>query len=102
VTQQKSKPVSKLNTAKLGVDFAIATALFLGLSTPAKHFLSQVQPWMLAGLMYLGGGLGLIPVYILRSRIQPPTTALKVGDWRTLAGSMVAGGWAAPILIPFR
>jgi drug/metabolite transporter (DMT)-like permease len=100
VTQLKSTSIPKPNTAKLGIVFAITTAFFFGLSTPlAKHFLGDVQPWMLAGLMYLGGGVGLIPIYALRSRIQPSTASLKTEDWRILAGSMVAGGLAAPILL---
>jgi drug/metabolite transporter (DMT)-like permease len=100
VTQLKSKSVLKPNTATLGVIFAITTAFFFGLSTPlAKHFLGEVRPWMLAGLMYLGGGLGLVPLYVLRNRIQRPTTLLKIEDWRVLAGSMAAGGLAAPILL---
>jgi drug/metabolite transporter (DMT)-like permease len=90
----------KLKTVPVGVIFAITTALLFGVSTPlAKHFLGSVQPWMLAGLMYAGGGLGLIPLYFLRNRIQPPTTLLKVEDWRYLLWSMVTGGMLAPILL---
>jgi drug/metabolite transporter (DMT)-like permease len=64
VTQFKTKPILKPNTTLLGVGFAISTALFFGLSTPlAKYFLSEVQPLMLAGLMYLGGGLGKIGAF---------------------------------------
>jgi drug/metabolite transporter (DMT)-like permease len=90
----------KLKTVPVGVIFAITTALLFGVSTPlAKHFLGSVQPWMLAGLMYTGGGLGLIPLYFLRNRIQRPTTLLKVEDWRYLLWSMVTGGMLAPILL---
>jgi drug/metabolite transporter (DMT)-like permease len=43
-----------------GILFALASALLFGASTPfAKLLLGAIDPWMLAGLLYLGSGLGL-------------------------------------------
>src|SRR4051794_41968658 len=40
-----------------GVLFALASALLFGASTPfAKLLLGALDPWMLAGLLYLGSG----------------------------------------------
>ena len=46
---------------------ALAAAAFFGLSTPlAKMLLDDVSPWLLAGLLYLGSGLGLSIVISVR------------------------------------
>ena len=43
-----------------GVAAALASALLFGAGTPlAKWLLGEMSPWMLAGLLYLGSGLGL-------------------------------------------
>ena len=43
-----------------GILFALASALLFGASTPFEKFLLGVlDPWMLAGLLYLGSGVGL-------------------------------------------
>jgi drug/metabolite transporter (DMT)-like permease len=43
-----------------GVLSALTAALLFGLGTPAaKLLLGPVDPWLLAGLLYLGSGLGL-------------------------------------------
>ena len=43
-----------------GVPFALGSALLFGVSTPlAKLLLGTVDPILLAGLLYLGAGLGL-------------------------------------------
>ncbi len=43
-----------------GVSAALGAALLFGAGTPlAKLLLNTVSPWLLAGLLYLGSGLGL-------------------------------------------
>ena len=46
-----------------GVWAALAAALLFGAGTPfAKLLLDSVNPWLLAGLLYLGSGMGLSAV----------------------------------------
>lgn len=83
-----------------GVLAAISAAVLFGASTPlAKALLINVSPWLLAGLLYLGSGLGLA-IYRLASR-TPRRTQLNPGEWRWLAGAVVAGGIVAPVLLMF-
>lgn len=83
-----------------GVPAALGAALLFGASTPlAKALLTNVSPWLLAGLLYLGSGLGLA-VYRLVSRTLH-RTQLNPGEWRWLAGAVVAGGVVAPVLLMF-
>lgn len=43
-----------------GVLAVLGAAILFGGGTPlAKWLLSSVNPWLLAGLLYLGSGLGL-------------------------------------------
>ncbi|MEP7312923.1 MAG: EamA family transporter, partial [Pseudomonadota bacterium] len=43
-----------------GVGHALAAAVLFGAGTPlAKYLLGAVDPWLLAGLLYLGSGVGL-------------------------------------------
>ena len=43
-----------------GVPFALASAVLFGASAPlAKLLLGEIDPWLLAGVLYLGAGLGL-------------------------------------------
>ena len=45
---------------KTGVLLALLSAALFGASTPlAKIVLGSVDPWTMAGLLYLGAGLGL-------------------------------------------
>lgn len=82
-----------------GVGAALLAAALFGAGTPlAKSLLGGVGPWMLAGLLYLGSGLGLALMRALR-RTQP--ARLEPGEWRWLAGAVLAGGVVAPVLLMF-
>ena len=54
-----------------GVTAALAAATLFGAGTPmAKQLLGTVDPWLLAGLLYLGSGVGLA-LWRLLSRAAP-------------------------------
>ena len=82
-----------------GVGAALGAALLFGAGTPlAKQLLADVSPWLLAGLLYLGSGLGLTLARRLRGERAP---ALPPGEWRWLAGAVLAGGVVGPVLLMF-
>jgi drug/metabolite transporter (DMT)-like permease len=58
---------------RIGIPFALLPAVLFGASTPfAKLLLGSVNPWMLAGLLYLGAGFGLAAVHLSRSALKLP------------------------------
>lgn len=78
----------------------VAAALF-GLSTPfAKALVGVLDPWLLAGIFYLGSGLGLALVRLALSRhlakVEAPLAARDV-PWLALA--ILFGGVVGPILL---
>jgi drug/metabolite transporter (DMT)-like permease len=80
-----------------GVAAALAAAALFGAGTPlAKLLLARSDPWMLAALLYLGSGAGL---WLLRRARRVATPDLGRGDWRWLAGAIVAGGMLGPVLL---
>lgn len=90
--------------AGYGVALGIASALLFGASTPAvKVLLAGADPWLLAGILYLGAGLGLAAVAAGRRlnghRRHAPYADLAGRDWLWLAGAIGAGGMAAPVLL---
>ncbi len=86
-----------------GAPLAIASAILFGASTPlAKSLLGAgVSSWLLAGLLYLGSGLGLAVVHLVRRRSDRPTSesALARRDWGWMGLVVLAGGVAAPVLL---
>lgn len=80
---------------------ALAAAALFGASVPfAKLLLGEMSPVILAGLLYLGSGLGLALLRFLRNANDHPREArLATKDWGWLAGAIVAGGVVAPVLL---
>lgn len=82
----------------------IAAALF-GAATPlAKALLGSVDPFMLAGLFYLGSGAGLGLGIAWRSLMSPgsrPSTGHRIskGELPWLLGAIATGGVAGPALL---
>ena len=56
-----------------GVPLAVGSAVLFGLSAPvAKQLLESVDPQMLAALLYLGAGLGLVGLHVGRAALGLP------------------------------
>jgi drug/metabolite transporter (DMT)-like permease len=93
----------KMEERTLGVTVAILAAVLFGASTPfSKLLLGQINPLLLAGLLYLGSGAGLtlwigFQRLILKAKNQEAGLRFKDLPW--LAGAILAGGVVAPILL---
>ncbi|MES2578984.1 MAG: EamA family transporter [Pseudomonadota bacterium] len=80
-----------------GILAALGSALLFGAGTPvAKLLLSHVSPWLLAGLLYLGSGIGLS---LYRFIIRAPSVKLKRKEIAWFAAAILAGGVIAPVLL---
>ncbi|MEO6824309.1 MAG: DMT family transporter [Nitrosospira sp.] len=85
------------NSINPGILSALAAAFLFGMGTPvAKLLLGPADPWLLAGLLYLGSGLGLALWWLLR-KARP--AHLGSGETKWLAGAILAGGIVAPVLL---
>lgn len=83
--------------AQPGVLATLLAAALFGAGTPlAKLLLAQTSPWLLAALLYLGSGLGLFVLRVLR---KAPPVQLPRGQGKWLAGAVLAGGMAGPVLL---
>lgn len=83
----------------VGVQAGIASALLFGAGTPiAKLLLDSVSPWLLAGLLYSGSGLGLGLYRVIR---RLPRERLSRGELLPLAGAIFFGGMLGPVLLMF-
>jgi drug/metabolite transporter (DMT)-like permease len=84
---------------------ALLAALLFGASTPlAKLLGGEMPPLLLAGLLYVGSGVGLGALLLIRRALPGRTTGIAApavprGDWPWLLGAIVAGGMLAPALL---
>ena len=82
---------------------ALGAAILFGASTPfAKQLLgdgvSLSLPFMLAGLLYLGSGLGLALIRLIRDRGWK-ASGIARQEWPWLLGAITFGGILGPLLL---
>jgi drug/metabolite transporter (DMT)-like permease len=86
-----------LGNIRRGGLLAIGAALLFGLSTPAaKAIGGNVHPLLLAGLLYLGSGIGLGTIILFGQRHG---VRLKSPDLPWLLATVVFGGALGPALL---
>lgn len=83
-----------------GVILALLSALLFGVTAPLSKLLllQDISPLLLAGLIYLGGGLGLAALRALEDGGWSATGLSRASALR-LSGAMLAGCVAAPVLL---
>lgn len=83
--------------------YAILSAILFGMSPVAcKAIVGQMPSSLLAGLLYMGSGLGLTGVALRQT--TPVYDILSSLSWRqrtNLAGAIVSGGVAAPLFLAY-
>jgi len=95
----------RTDSAKEGVTAALVAAVLFGASTPLnKLLLGHVSPSLLAGLLYLGSGLGLAVWIGLRGLLTGKNNReARLGrpDLPWLGLAVLSGGIVAPVLLMF-
>jgi len=80
---------------------ALLAALFFGASAPiSKLLLGDVSPVLMAAFLYLGSGTGIALVKIAqRITSKQMEAGIRSPDVKWLAGAILSGGIAAPIIL---
>lgn len=87
-----------LHSQRLGAVLGLLAALSFGVSAPlAKLLLAEVSPQLLAGLLYLGAGLGLGLYRLVRPNTRE--APLARADLPPLLGLVLLGGVCGPLLL---
>lgn len=87
-----------------GVPLALGSAILFGASAPlSKLLIGPIDPWLLAGILYIGAGVGLAAVHWGRPLIglPSPEARLQRADMPWLAAVIVFGGLLGPLLLMF-
>lgn len=78
---------------------AFGAAALFGASTPfAKLYVTELSAMLLAGLLYLGSGIGLLALRLLRDRGWR-TPGLVRAQWPWLLAAIGCGGVLGPTLL---
>lgn len=85
-----------LKSHSFGRWMAILAAVLFGMSSPlAKIFLVELSPWFLAGLFYLGSGIGMGVLLVF----QKKKVVFEKSELPWLLGIVLCGGIGGPVLL---
>lgn len=85
--------------ALYALGLALVAAILFGAATPAsKLLLGSLAPFQLAGLLYIGAMLGMVPL-VAREGRGPLIPTLDPANFRRLATAIVLGGLVGPALL---
>ena len=83
------------------ISFAFVAALLFGLATPiSKVLLEGISPFQLAGLLYLGAALVLLPK-VIRERGFRKVTRMNRSNKLRVLGAVILGGIGGPVALLF-
>jgi drug/metabolite transporter (DMT)-like permease len=86
---------------RISILLAVFSALLFGSATPiSKLLLGSINPFQLAGLLYLGAGLALAPI-VVRKGFLAKLQSLDRKNRLYILGSVACGGIAGPVLLLF-
>ena len=85
-----------------GVPLALGSAILFGAAAPlSKLLIGSIDPWLLAGILYLGAGVGLALIHVGRSLFGLPNVEapLQESDISWLVFVIIFGGVLGPLLL---
>ncbi|MCF7824365.1 MAG: DMT family transporter [Candidatus Marinimicrobia bacterium] len=86
---------------KIAIWSAVISAILFGASTPAsKWILDSMQPFTLAGLLYLGAAVGVLPL-IIKEKVYRSPQLYPAKTKKLLLGAILFGGIIGPALLLF-
>src|SRR4029453_2269979 len=92
-----------MDQGRRAIGLALLAALLFGFTTPAaKGLVSVADPWLLAGLLYIGSGIGLGVVRLTMMAVGRGSrdAPLRRSDLPWLARALCVGG-IGPVLLMF-
>lgn len=92
-----------MEQSKKGLHTALLSAILFGISPVAcKALVGDMPAALLAGLLYLGSGLGLAGVLVWQTvPVRAVFQALSLRQWLNLLGAIISGGVAAPLFLAY-
>lgn len=98
-----SLPGNKTTDWKLfSIGLGLLSAFLFGLATPAaKILLGELNPFLLAGLLYLGAAIGVSPLVAREKTLQHIRPEISGRQYLYITGAVLCGGFLGPTLLLF-